>query len=830
LNKAETIFKRQIDVVFPYVPVLSLEERLLLQIQGRSKKHVLTLVDRYLELYSLIADFAEGLLRDYLRSIVAETMKVDIKGIFSRSGSSRETISFPIEDIYTPLKTIKNRIEPSTEIFQRTDYSEQRVLLTELLSEHHRLIVIGEPGGGKTTFLRLIACVLAKDALGQSEPVRMKYLGLSLDDETPIPIFIKIAGLAETMKRDSIKSGHRSSCRQVVETLEALYGHDQSKVLQKLLENGKCALLLDGLDEVSEDNMRSSIVEVMNAILQRWGNNLIIISSRPFGYQDVADLERMAIAHIDVFEEKEIIEFLNRWGRGLYSEREKGSSDEGYLSELKTAIIESPPIRRLARNPVMLTCLCVVHWNERKLPEGKADLLAAVLRWLLNAREEIRKSLGYTNTFAEECYKALALSMTLHPEGKQVVVDLSWAADQLGMPFSDIVGIVSKDRVRREGRRFLGEEMLNSGIIEKYGTGQARFWHLNFQEHYAARAMVDRSDDVWWNIIEPRLYDNQFAEVLDHLAGCLAWTGLFRLNLLVEKILGTAKQDDLISISRAVGVLGRILRILAVYDYLPPARLNWQNARDRVMKIFTVDGAVKVPVEQRIAVAEALGQAGDPRIKPLDPEMLPIPEMAHVLLGKYPVTVAEYRRFVENGAYEDPNFWGECWEITEKEGWTAPKGWDEQIEYLNRPVTGISWYEAAAYCNWLADQTGLPFRLQKNEEWEKAATHPTGGDYPWGAADPNPDLLNFDNNVRKPTPVGIYPAGAAYGGHLDMSGNIWEWVHDCYDKRGVNRVLRGGGWGGGDRGCRSAVRYFNPPGARPRTIGFRLSRSVTLGP
>ena len=52
--------------------------------------------------------------------------------------------------------------------------------------------------------------------------------------------------------------------------------------------------------------------------------------------------------------------------------------------------------------------------------------------------------------------------------------------------------------------------MLASGIIEKYGSGQLRFWHLNFQEHFTARALLDRSDDEWWKIIAPQLYNPQW--------------------------------------------------------------------------------------------------------------------------------------------------------------------------------------------------------------------------------------------------------------------------------------------------------------------------------
>ncbi|MCK5437483.1 MAG: SUMF1/EgtB/PvdO family nonheme iron enzyme, partial [Desulfobulbaceae bacterium] len=553
-----------------------------------------------------------------------------------------------------------------------------------------------------------------------------------------------------------------------------------------------------------------------------WGDNLIVLTSRPFGYQDLADSEQIATAHIDAFGKKEIEEFLVRWGKGLYPDDDERERSK-YLPELHSAIIDSTPIRKLARNPVMLTCLCVVHWNERRLPEGKPDLLAAVLKWLLNAREEIRKEKGYTSEFAEECFKALAMAMTDHADGKQVIVDLAWAADQLTKPFDDILAVRGEERVQREGRRFLEEEMLYSGIVEKYGTGRLRFWHLNFQEHYAAKALIDRSDDKWWKIVKPHLGEPQWFEVLDHLAGCLAWTGRYRLDLLVKNVLGTAKTSDLASLARVVGILGRLLRILNAYKYQPPARLGWDKARDMVMEIFTLKGASRVPVQERIAAAEALGM-GDPRIKPIDPEMLPVPGMEDVSLGKYPVTVAEYQRFVNNNGYGDSEYWDKkWWSRKEKQEWTEPGNWDEQTEHQNWPVTEVSWYEASAYCKWLTEQTKRPYRLPKEEEWEKAATNPNG-EYPWGNDDPNSELLNFDKNVGSPTPVGIYPAGAAVGGHLDMAGNVWEWNWNLYKEEGSVRVIRGGSWNIDALCCCFAICFFNPPSLRGLDVGFRLSR------
>jgi predicted NACHT family NTPase len=504
----------------------------------------------------------KSLLDEYLADVVVATSRIDIQGIYSMSGAGRKLIYFPIEQHYTPLKTMSAQAAAERSIADASDgrTSAERIPLTHLLSTHNRLLIIGEPGGGKTTFLRFIACVLAKDILGQGEPGRKLHLGFSEERLPLIPIWIRLSAVAGALKKGRTDIGETGVWRVLSETMAELFGRAQAALLQKFLDDGRCALLLDGLDEEPNPNVRKQMVAVTDAVLHHWGKNLIVLSSRPFGYQAVSALENMATAHIDAFGEDEILEFLNRWATALFPDEEE-RSHKAYLPELKAAVLNIPRIRRMAKNPVMLTCLCVVHWNEKKLPEGKADLLEAVLRWLLNAKEEKREARGYHNTFAEECFKSLALAMTKHANGKQSQADLAWAAEQLENPFLDEMG-VSGARLRRKGMDFLEAEMLDSGVVEQAGPGELRFWHLTFQEHYAAKALVELSDsdgpEGWWHAIAPHLDDRQWDEVFEHFAGCLAMTGRRRLNLLVERILGTAKPRDLTSLARAVGVLGRI--------------------------------------------------------------------------------------------------------------------------------------------------------------------------------------------------------------------------------------------------------------------------------
>jgi len=163
-------------------------------------------------------------------------------------------------------------------------------------------------------------------------------------------------------------------------------------------------------------------------------------------------------------------------------------------------------------------------------------------------------------------------------------------------------------------------------------------------------------------------------------------------------------------------------------------------------------------------------------------------------IGKYPATVAQYRRFCRTCNRRMPG----------EPHW----GWEDQ-----HPVVRVTWTEAEMYCRW----AGL--RLPTEHEWEKAARGTDGREYPWGDGEPTEELCNFDENVRRPTEVGNYPAGASPYGCLDMAGNVWEWC----DEEGTSSVLRGGScWD--DSACvRCAHRLAASPHFWSLLNGFRCA-------
>ena len=781
----------------------------------------------------------------WLDTLERRTSELKIVGISTTPGKTRVAARHDIETLYTPLRSRDHPLHGSAEREAETD-------LPRLLREHRHLLLEGQPGAGKTTFLRYVACLMARIRLGDDRAARAT-LAWPEDKSIPMPVFVRLSELVPVLTEDGSAKGRGLLLDHLVQgcTTE---GHAITRNhWSDLLESGDATLLLDGLDEVADDTLRDRLFDVFQDIVAKWSECRIVVTSRPI---QTADLLRMNFHHavVEVFRKPEIQEFVRRWVMVLFEPDD--ADGETYRVELEDAILSRPRLRLMAENPVMLTALCIVHWNEGGIPDARSRVYRAVVRWLIAARSAQRKAAGFNDAFAENALARLALEMMKgagSTSGKQATFGLEHAAEVVvpvvAREFPAMADDKDLDEETRNARReerlkkaraWLRFETTGSGVIEELGAGTLRFWHLTFQEFLAALQLAWRGDDKdagYWPEVAPRLESAQWRETIQLLPGCLHDEGgRGRVDRLLRRIVRRCEDEDdsidgeLLRAARIAGGLGAVLQTMAGFEYQPEPDVaeTYEAALRKSMALFSVEGAARVSWQDRIAAAEALGRAGDPRLAPenFDDSFIALPEVPGVRLSKYPVTVEEYQRFVDDDGYESDEWWsdeGKSWR-TENEV-EVPYEWFRQLETPNRPIVYVCLHEAEAYCAWmterrdLVDRAGCRVALPDDEIWQAAAM-PDGREYPWGTEPPDEERANFDQRVGATSPVGVFPAKAGKYGHFDLGGNVWELSAECDDDG--DPIARGGAWVSSAEYLRAAFRFSFNRWRCYNSLGFRV--------
>jgi len=433
---------------------------------------------------------------------------------------------------------------------------------------------------------------------------------------------------------------------------------------------------------------------------------------------------------------------------------------------------------------------------------------------------------------------------------------------------------------REEMEHFLGYVSERTGLLIDKGGGQLSFIHLSFQEYLAAWVftcsavnedeqcrffLTHLGQSVWEEVLLLRLYiilrlpggggDVVFDAIIRTLlagleqdsraSGWLTLARAVRDNLEISaedkrKILQHALMTWLGSPPRFHGPWFNVLEEVCLFSPTGKRELEtllkeyWRN-QDLFQTIEK-----EATVQDRHALAVALGRLGDPRIV-LDLRLganpdkhagyIRIPPGEYYLgnerrllttqepfwLSRYLVTNSQYAKFVDEGGYARPELWSDG-------GWrwlhdhpvtTAASSSNPDLSSPSQPVVGVSWWEADAFCRWAGG------RLPTAVEWEIAARGPNGYIYPWGDDWQNAVCNSWESGLRCTSAVGIFPRSKSVPFELeDMAGNVWEWCADCDE---ANRVLCGGSWTLSAEYCRSTFRAGLKPDYRNGVQGFRVA-------
>ncbi len=642
----------------------------------------------------------------------------------------------------------------------------------ESASEHKRLTLLGDPGAGKSTFVKKLLAWQASACMGKANPPE------GFDPQLlPVPVLLR--GLSPYLSKlgeiDNLPADRRDDaladafwdylCADLGKECDGI-----GETLRESLQNGDCMLVLDGLDEVPHD-LRGRVRQTVDALLKHYPLQRVIVTCRVRSYVGEAVLPQFTSRTLAPFNEEQIQNFVQGWYKaqldlGRFSE----SQAQERIRDLSRAALEDD-LRELSSNPMLLTTMSIIHQREVGLPRERVRLYNLAVEVLLRRWQKHKIGDAALDGFLKDDLKLRA-----------VMESLAYAAQRASTEKGGTGTLLRKDAIDLLERpdllgdlqlagRFLDYVDQRAGLLVGYGGELGKptaysFPHRTFQEYLSGAYLAGQRDRV-------RAFLDHAAEGDSwDLAARLAFEELFYNRRALNELLDLgyqlgASQKHMEQHERASLWAGQIA-VLAGRDVISRDS-HPSGGADFVEKITNrlVDllDSQLLPLE-RAEAGRALGRLGDPRAEVMtldgmlfclvpagkfmmgskknqgDSDEQPQHEyhLPDYWIGRYPVSNAQFMAFVASGGYANPAYWQEAqqasvWKDGKVKAWsddewrTALMDFGEPFNLPNHPVVGITWYEMLAFTRWLdetwANQGFLPdgwqVTLPNEPQWEKAA-------------------------------------------------------------------------------------------------------------
>jgi hypothetical protein len=777
----------------------------------------------------------------------------------------------------------------------------RRVSALEALAAHRELTVLGKPGSGKSTFGASVLLTLAQVWQGYHNELARLGESWSHGALLPIRVILRrFAEQLPSGNRPARAGDLWAFIGEDLRAGGYGLSADPLKYVERIARRHGALILLDGLDECGSNATRQRVLAAVNEFKRTAGEKCrFLLTARPYAWPSGPDPAR-GVYELTDLDDAQIQQFICAWYGALVRRNWLTPGDAGRKRDDLLKVRAGSDLLPLTRNPLLLTLTATMHANRGRLPDDRADLYnesadLLLLRWnrQIGADRALLEELAIPNLKLTGLRSVLEeLAFKLHEDS---LVTRAEAADgdtadvgedRLVRAFRPILNgswdkaAVVVDYIEKRAGLLVGRG-------EKRGERQFTFPHRTFQEFLAAchlAAQVDfpatcvclaRSAPGHWQVVLPlaaRLAKaERGASAADELIGGAPVAEFSKRQQPKEADWMCARLAGMMLLEIGVSVLRARDRTRAIVERVA----DWIAAS---LPIHLDECGL--PARMRADAGNILATLGDPRFDPqrfylpvgddlgfvriaadpefrigtrradmqrmakiigaevgdneINDEITPTPEF---FIARYPVTVAQFRAFVEQASFRI--------ELA-----SALNDRD------NRPVRRVNWHEALAYCEWLnqmlatspalADseiarlvcEDGWRVALPSELEWEKAAR---GGVpnaiFSWGnTLDPN--RANYhDTEIGDTSAVGCFPGNGF--GLSDKIGNLWEWTRSLWDfgypydlndrrredltaKDDIARVMRGGSWGSHRDQARSAYRRRSLPDDSRDSMGFRV--------
>jgi formylglycine-generating enzyme required for sulfatase activity len=521
------------------------------------------------------------------------------------------------------------------------------------------------------------------------------------------------------------------------------------------LQRGAGMILLDGLDEVGNDpvngqTLRKTVVARVRQFADRWCTtdrpNRLIVTSRIEGYWDEAlsNCDHVELSPLSPPDEVE--QFLLRWYGAYERERDPALMPEavqaraaGRVGGLLPQLLDTPSVKRLAANPLLLTILVLIYENVGKLPNRRAKLYDTCTKTLLESwrQEQTERQSKLLDDLGEESEQIVtrvvaALAYWLHERYPGGAAPLAEYRERLRTI------LIQDEGYEQRQAEAIAESLLDyasceAGLLCERGLGRYGFFHPTFEEYLAAYHLARQDPRKRAGMLVAHWEDDRWREVLLLAAGVLGVVDGHQSDASAYVTsLRQMEPADPANLGRGVVLAGRALADIGQRNVNPITRRDVMRdlrltMQDRDLETEQPHDPAHVEPRTRYAAGEAWDELGG-LPEDLDAWVycarnvtgtseVPV-TWRGLLAAKYPVTNLQFDRFIQAGGYDTPRWWGGeesiGWQWRAKGQRLYSSAGTDQPEYWQHPrfgkdrrgypVVGVSWYEAAAYATWLTEQ------------------------------------------------------------------------------------------------------------------------------
>src|SRR5579871_3785375 len=433
---------------------------------------------------------------------------LDSQGIMQ----TERAVTLPLDEVYISLNAERESDDLSAWRIQREEETlpqfHERLLaqrerpsrpipLDQVVRSHSRIVVLGDPGSGKTTLLRFLAARFAEAHSVGAEEVLDK--AARSYGPTRLPIFFRVAAYAEARERYGASLSVRDFLPLVYSSLSSL-SQGLTRLLMGALEAGTVIVLVDGLDEIASGRSRKETLNAIAEFISDYPKNRYLITSRIAGYHEspLAGWVAEATYILREMEEVQVEHFLTNWCRAVERFQRTSATEqeiEALAQAEKTALMNAyrtqEGVRRLAKNPLLLTILSLIKRNGVQLPERRVELYETAAKTLLN-NWILKKGLT-TETIDPAQAEALLgpLALNMHACTNTGLITEKQALEVIGRAEAKRRRVPEDDTdVLATAKIFLQKVRLRAGILAERAPGYYGFLHLTFEEYYAGLELV----------------------------------------------------------------------------------------------------------------------------------------------------------------------------------------------------------------------------------------------------------------------------------------------------------------------------------------------------